>query len=70
MLKVSHTGCLNTINATTIPAAAATHDEPKDTNPTISATKPTGLTAHVTAFLSYPTRNSVWWECRKPFDVQ
>jgi hypothetical protein len=53
MLKVSHTGCPNTINATTIPAAAAaTHDEPKDTNPTISATKPTGLTAHVTAFLS------------------
>jgi hypothetical protein len=52
MLKVSHTGCPNTINATTIPAAAATRDEPKDTNPTISATKPTGLTTHVTAFLS------------------
>jgi hypothetical protein len=57
---VSHAGCTGTINATStaIPAAAAaaaattTHDEPKDPNSTIFATKPTGLTTPLTAFIS------------------
>jgi len=55
---VSHAGCTSTINATStaIPAAAAaaptTHDEPKDPNSTIFATKPTGLTTPLTAFIS------------------
>jgi hypothetical protein len=53
-LEVRHAGWSSTINATStaIPAAAATHDEPKDFNSTIFATRPTCFTPSVTTFVS------------------